>query len=43
MVFSNIDFNFANFANFEIEKSFGFVKLTLQNGRFHLKISISGI
>ena len=40
-------FNFAHFANFnfadlEIEKSFWLILVNLQNGRFHLQISISG-
>ena len=48
MLFSNIDFNFAhftyfNFAHFEIEESFGLIWTKLQNHRFHLQISISGI
>ena len=43
-----MDFNFAHFANFnfahfEIEESFGLIWAKLQNGRFHLQISISGI
>ena len=48
MLFSNIDFNFAYFPNFdfahlEIEESFRLIWVKLQNGRFHLQISISGI
>ena len=48
MLFSNMDFNFAHFANFnfahfEIEGSFGLIWVKLQNGQFHLQISISGI
>ena len=48
MPFSNMDFSFAhftnfNFAHFEIEESFGYIWVKLQNGRFHLQISISGI
>ena len=44
----NIDFNFAHFANFnfahfQIEGVFGLIWVKLQNGRFHLQISISGI
>ena len=39
-----MDFNFTHFANFfayfEIEVSFGLTWLNLQNGRFHLQISI---
>ena len=47
-LFSNMDFNFAhftnsNFAHFENEKSFGLIWVKLQNCRFHLQISISGI
>ena len=46
MLFSNMDFNFAHFANFsfanfEIEEIFGLIWVKLQNGRFHLQISIS--
>ena len=45
MLFSNADFNFAHFANFnfahfEVEESFGLIWVKLQNGRFHLQISI---
>ena len=48
MLVLNMDFNFDHFANFnfahfEIEESFGLIWLKLQNGRFHLQISISGI
>ena len=48
MLFSNMDFNFAHFANFnsahfEIEESFGLTWVKLQNGRFHLQMSILGI
>ena len=37
MLFSNIDFNFAhfahfNYAHFEIEESFGLIRVKLQNG-----------
>ena len=37
MLFSNIDFNFAHFAHFnydhfEIEESFGLIRVKLQNG-----------
>ena len=44
MLFLNMDFNFADFANFnfaqlEIEKSFGLILVKLQNGRFHLQFS----
>ena len=40
--------NFTNFANFkfayfEIGQSFGLIWVKLQNGRFHLQISILGI
>ena len=43
-----MDFNFAhfasfNFARFEIEETFGLIWVKLQNGRFYLKIFISGI
>ena len=43
-----MDFNFAhyanlNFAHFETEESFGLIWVKLQNGCFHLQISISGI
>ena len=42
-----MDFNFTYFANFkfayfEIEVSFGLIWVNLQNGRFHLQISILG-
>ena len=45
--FKDVDFNFIHFANFkfayfEIEKRFGLIFLKLQNGRFHLQISILG-
>ena len=45
--FKNVDFNFTHFANFkfayfEIEESFGLIWVKLQNGRFHLQISILG-
>ena len=48
MFFSNMDFNFAhfpnfNFAHFETEERFGVIWVKLQNGRFHLQVSISGI
>ena len=48
MLFSNVDFNFDhfknfNFAHFEIQEMFGLIWVKLQNGRFHLQISISGI
>ena len=41
MLFSNMDFNFAHFTNFnfghfEIEESFGLIWVKLQNGPFHL-------
>ena len=44
----NMDFNFPHFANFnfarfKIEESFGLIWVKLQNGRFHLQISILGI
>ena len=47
MLFSNMDFNFAHFANFkfahfEIE-GFRLIWVKLQKGRFHLQISNSGI
>ena len=43
-----MDFNFAhfahfNFAHFEIEESFEWIWVKLQNDWFHLSISISGI
>ena len=46
--FEDVDFNFTHFANFkfayfEIEVSFGLIWVNLQNGRFHLQISIFGI
>ena len=45
--FKDVDFNFTHFANFkfayfEIEESFGLIWVKLQNGRFHLWISILG-
>ena len=45
--FKDVDFNFTNFANFElayfeIEESFRLISVKLQNGRFHLRISILG-
>ena len=45
--FKHVDFNFTHFANFkfayfEIEESFGLIRVKLQNGRFHLQISILG-
>ena len=43
--FKDVDFNFtrfANFAYFEIEVSFGLLRVNLQNGRFHLQIFILG-
>ena len=45
--FKDVDFNFARFANFkfayfEIEVSFGLLRVNLQNGRFHLQIFILG-
>ena len=48
MFFSNMDFNFAHFANFnfahfDIEEGFGLIWIKLQNGRLRLQISISGI
>ena len=48
MLFSNMDFNFAHFANFsfanfEIEEIFGLIWVKLQNDRSHLQVSISGI
>ena len=44
MLFLNMGFNFAYFANFnyahfEIEKGFGLIWVKLQNGRFHLQFS----
>ena len=43
----DVDFNFTYFANFkcayfEIEESFGLIWVKLQNGQFHLQISILG-
>ena len=48
MLFSNMDFNFAHFTNFKVayfetEESFELIWVKLQNGRFHLQTSISGI
>ena len=48
MFSSNMDSNVAYFANsnsvyFEIEESFGLIWVKLQNARFHLQVSISGI
>ena len=48
MLFSNMDFNFPHFANFnfayfEIEESVGLIWVKLQNVWFHLQILISGI
>ena len=48
MLFSNMDFKFADFANFnfayfEIKEGFGLTWIKLQNDRSHLQISISGI
>ena len=45
--FKDVEFNFTHFANFkfayfEIEVSFGLIWVKLQNGRFHLQISILG-
>ena len=45
--FKDEHFNFTHFANFkfayfEIEESFGLIWVKLQNGRFHLQISILG-
>ena len=45
--FKDVDFNFNHFANFkfayfEIEESFGLIWVKLQNGRFHLQISVLG-
>ena len=45
--FKDVDFNFTRFANFkfayfEIEVSFGLLRVNLQNGRFHLQIFILG-
>ena len=43
----DVDFNFTHFANFEfayfeMEVSFGTIWVNLQNGQFHLQISILG-
>ena len=48
MFFSNTDFNSSHFSNFnlahfETEESFGLIWVKLQNDRFHLQVSISGI
>ena len=48
MLFSNMDFNFVFFANFnifhlEIEDAFELIWVKLQNGQFRLQISILGI
>ena len=48
MLFSNMNFNFAyfgnfDFAHFEIEESFGLIWVKLQKGRFHLQTSSSDI
>ena len=45
--FKDVDFNFTHFDNFkfayfEIEVSFGLIWVNLQNGRFHLQVSILG-
>ena len=45
--FKDVDFNFTCFANFkfayfETEISFGLIWVNLQNGRFHMQISILG-
>ena len=45
--FKVMGFSFTHFANFkfayfEIEESFGLIWVKLQNGRFHLQISILG-
>ena len=45
--FKGVDFNFTYFANFkfayfEIDVSLGLIWINLQNGRFHLQISILG-
>ena len=47
MRFQDVDLNFAYFANFrfayfQIEVSFELIWINLQNGRFHLQISILG-
>ena len=46
--FKDMHINFTNFANFkfayfEIGQSFGLIWVKLQNGQFHLQISILGI
>ena len=46
-IFQDADFDFTHFANFkfayfEIQESFGLIWVKLQNGRFHLQISILG-
>ena len=38
----DVDFGNFAFAYFEIEESFGLIWLKLQNGQFHLQISILG-
>ena len=48
MLFYNMNFNFAHFANFifshfEIEENFGLIWVKLQNRWFDSQISISGI
>ena len=48
MLFSNMDFNFAHFANFdfahfEIEEAFELIWIKLQNGQLRQQIFISGI
>ena len=45
--FKDVGFDLTRFANFkfayfEIEESFGLIWVKLQNGRFHLQISILG-
>ena len=45
--FKDVDFNLAHFANFkftyfEKEESFRLIWVKLQNGKFHLQISILG-
>ena len=45
--FKNVDIYFSHFANFkfayrETGESFGLIWVKLQNGRFHLQISILG-
>ena len=45
--FKDVDFNLTHFANFkftyfETEESFGLIWVKLQNGKFHLQISILG-